>query len=67
MTYRTRQGDTVDAICWRYYGRESASEAVLEANRGLAGHGPILPAGLEIELPDLAMPAPASTLIKLWD
>lgn len=68
MKYRTRQGDTLDAICWRHYGRESAAEAVLEANPRLADHGPILPQGLEIELPELAAPAPAAaTLIKLWD
>ncbi|MBI2235374.1 MAG: tail protein X [Magnetospirillum sp.] len=67
MRYRTRQGDRLDAICWRYYGRESAAEAVYEANPGLAGFGPILPAGLEIELPDLAEPVSAPTMVKLWD
>ncbi len=66
MIYRTRDGDTVDAICWRYYGRASAAEQVYEANRDLAERGAILPAGLEITLPDLAPAEPAST-IRLWD
>jgi phage tail protein X len=34
-TVRSLQGDTVDAICWRYYGRTAGTvEAVLEANTG---------------------------------
>lgn len=67
MKYRTRQGDQVDAICWRYYGRENAAEAVFEANPRLADLGPILPTGIEIELPDLATPTAATTTVKLWD
>lgn len=70
MKYRTKQGDQVDAICWRYYGRENAAEAVFEANPRLADHGLILPAGIEIELPDLDAPtatASGTTTVKLWD
>lgn len=68
-TYITRQGDTVDSICWKHYGTErgGTTEAVLEANRGLAANGPILPAGLSITLPELAAPAKAETTINLWD
>lgn len=34
---RTIQNDTVDALCWRFYGRTAGvTEAVLEANPGLA-------------------------------
>lgn len=44
----------VDEICHRHYGRSrGAVEQVLEANPGLAGYGPILPAGVEIALPDI--------------
>lgn len=70
MRYITRQGDQVDAICWRYYGRENAAEAVLAANPRLADHGLILPAGIEIVLPELETPAATSSgvaTIKLWD
>ena len=34
---RTLQAETVDALCWRHYGRtRGAVEAVLQANPGLA-------------------------------
>ena len=51
--YRTKDGDTVDYICWRFYGRENSGqvEAVLSANPGLAARGPELPAGVEIVMP----------------
>jgi len=57
-TYQTRTGDVLDDIVNRYYGRNDNGtvELVLEANRGLADNGPVLPAGLTITLPD----APAS-------
>lgn len=67
--YTTRDGDSVDLICWRYYGSErgGTTEAVLEANTGLAGYGPILPAGLSITLPAYALPVKSEKLINLWD
>lgn len=46
MKIRTLQGDTVDAICWRFYGRTTGmTEAVLLANPNLAERGAVLPAG----------------------
>lgn len=65
--YRTRQGDTVDGVCWKHYGRTAETvESVLRANPELADHGPVLPAGLLIALPET--PAPErQTLIRLWD
>lgn len=66
MIYRTKDGDVLDLICLRAYGDSVYSvEAVYDANPGLAAHGPILPAGLLIELPE-AQPATPST-IRLWD
>lgn len=67
MKVRALQGDTVDTLCWRYYGRTAGvTEQVLEANPGLAEHGPVLPMGLEVELPD--QPARAVTQrVQLWD
>ena len=66
-TYLTRDGDRLDQICWRYYGRAGgAVEAVLEANPGLADSGPILDAGLRIELPDLELPE-TTEKVRLWD
>lgn len=65
--YRTRDGDSVDWICWRAYGRLSAGlvEAVLEANPGLADNGPLLPGGLRITLPEIERPT-ASRRVRLW-
>lgn len=66
MRYRTNPGDMLDAICHRYYkGRPEATEAVLEANPGLAGFGAVLPDGVYIDLPDLA-PVQQSRIV-LWD
>ena len=43
---RSVQGDTVDLICWRTYGRTAGiTEQVLEANPGLADLGAELPIG----------------------
>ena len=68
MHYRTRDGDMLDAICHAHYGTSRGyTERVLEANPGLADHGPILPAGIVIELPDVAPPEPVKTTIRLWD
>lgn len=67
-TYRTSDGDVIDDVCKRFYGREAgAVEAVLEANPGLADLGPVLPAGIFVELPDLPQPLETIPTVKLWD
>ncbi|HYN76918.1 MAG TPA: tail protein X [Lamprocystis sp. (in: g-proteobacteria)] len=69
-TYRTRDDDVLDDLCWRHYGTQSGPvEVVLDANPGLADLGPIYPAGVLIILPDLpAQTAPvASPPVRLWD
>lgn len=68
MVIKSLQGDTVDLICWRYYGRTAGVlEQVLNENQGLADLGPILPMGTMITLP--AQPVQASTkrIVQLWD
>ncbi|EGT5668507.1 phage tail protein [Cronobacter dublinensis subsp. dublinensis] len=61
------QGDTLDAICARHYGRtEGVVETILTANPGLAEFGAVLPHGTAVELPDIA-PPPAAESINLWD
>ncbi|ELK4897111.1 tail protein X [Pseudomonas aeruginosa] len=62
------QNDTVEALCWRHYGRTAGvTEAVLEANHGLADHGPTLPPGLEVTMPDIPTAAPERQMVNLWD
>lgn len=66
-TYRTAQGDTLDFICWKFYGQQSgAVEAVLLANPGLADLGPVLPENTVVTLPELPKPASEVQPIRLW-
>lgn len=61
------QGDTVDELCQRYYGRTAGvTEAVLEANPGLCEGPPQLTAGQIVYMPDIASAAQDET-IQLWD
>ncbi|EDJ1487034.1 phage tail protein [Salmonella enterica] len=61
------QGDTVDAICWRYFGAtRGVTEEVYRINPGLAEAGPVLNQGQSVILPDVA-PAQEKKLIQLWD
>ncbi|WP_075686380.1 tail protein X, partial [Serratia marcescens] len=54
MEVKALQGDTVDQLCYRYYGKtQGVTEAVLEANPGLCEGGPFLAAGQVIALPDI--------------
>jgi phage tail protein X len=66
-TYLTSQGDTLDFVCWKFYGQQSgAVEAVLAANAGLADLGPVLPINTRITLPALTQPAQEVQPIRLW-
>jgi len=69
MEYVTRQNDVLDDVVHRYYGDldNRAVETVLEANRGLADHGPVLPAGVTIMLPDRVPTQETQELQTLWD
>lgn len=59
------RNDTIDAICWRYYGRSSGVvEKVLEANPEL---GVILDIGTPVILPDIDTPQQTKQTIQLWD
>lgn len=66
--YRTIDGDTVDLIAWRHYGRHAGTtEFLYEANRGLAFYPLVLPAGIEITLPDLPTAEPIQAAVSLHD
>lgn len=53
-TYTTKDGDTLDAVCWKFYGSQSgAMESVLDANPGLAAKGAVFEAGEIITLPEI--------------
>lgn len=67
-TFRSRDGDTVPLILWLVLQRDddAAEEALYDLNQGLEQHGPILPAGIEITLPELASPVSAK-VVNVWD
>lgn len=65
-TYRTRQGDMLDAICLAELGSEAHVVTVLEANPGLAELGPVYPAGVLITLPEIQTSTVRSGEIRLW-
>jgi len=63
-----QQGDAVDLLCWRHYGRtREVTERVLDANPGLAARGVLLPFGLEVEMPDVPAATADVPLVRLWD
>lgn len=68
LTVRANQGETLDAICYRVFGRTAGvTEAALEANTGLADLGPVLPAGTLITLPEPADAVqPVIDQVQLW-
>lgn len=67
MKIRTMKGDTIDGICWQFYGRTTGmTEVVLLANPNLAEQSPVMPAGVSIELPEITT-EPVQPLIQLWD
>jgi phage tail protein X len=61
----SKDGDMLDALCWRHYGRQDLVPAVLEANPHLAGLSPVLTAGVVIVLPDLSEPSTTPS-IRIW-
>ncbi|MBM4128243.1 MAG: phage tail protein [Nitrospira sp.] len=61
----TRDGDVLDDLVWRHYGRNDLIATVLDVNPPLAQLPPVLVAGLLIELPDLPLPTEAP-VIRLW-
>ena len=65
--YRSKDGDTADSIAWAVYGRQDGRlvEGLLDANPGLAGHGPVLPPGIRLIVPDAPDPVQSQGL-RLW-
>ncbi|MEW6258113.1 MAG: tail protein X [Pseudomonadota bacterium] len=64
--HHTVQGDMLDLICRRYYGRHTGTvEMVLAANPNLSELPALLPEGIVIILPDDPEPKTIRTQ-KLW-
>ena len=68
MRVYAQQGDTVDALCFRYLGRtQGVVETTLEMNAGPADYGPVLPHGLAVDLPDPPSDQTTLQLVNLFD
>lgn len=68
VAYVTIDGDMVDQIAHRYYGKhEGNTELLYENNPGLADLGPILPAGQVIKLPPKPKQEEPVPYRRLWD
>lgn len=64
---RARAGETLDALIWRARGLGPDDlPAVLAANPGLAAHGPVLPIGTPVTLPDAPPAARQRDVVQLW-
>ncbi|EDY85461.1 phage Tail Protein X [gamma proteobacterium HTCC5015] len=62
-----QQGDTIDLICYRHYGRTAGiTEAVIEANPGVENFTGVIPQGTVINLP-IDTAAETTTTSQLWD
>lgn len=70
QVYTTKQGEMLDEICFRFYGRTAGTvEAVLEANPGLSALPPVFEEGTTIVLPDLGLTGDRPTTketVRLW-
>ncbi len=67
MEYRTKEGDVVDAICYKLYGHSDYTPQVYALNPGLAEYGPQLPAGLLLNFPMVAPTLNTIPKISLFD
>lgn len=66
-TVIAQQNDTIDAICYRYYGYTArAVEAVYDANPGLCELSTMLPIGTPVKMPVINEKRTAAT-IQLWE
>lgn len=62
-------GERIDRIARAIYGTELGGtvEALLDANPGLAAHGPIVPEGVVISVPETVVTAPAAGHVLAWE
>lgn len=71
MRVLAQQGDTLDAMCHRHLGTTAeVVEKAFALNYGISLHGPFLPMGMPVELPDAPAPAAGTALrqlVQLWD
>ena len=71
MRVLSLQGDTLDALCHRHLCTTAGMvEKALALNYGISLHGPVLPMGTVVELPDVPTSSTGAVmrpLVQLWD
>lgn len=66
-TYISKMGETVDMICFKYYGKTSVvTELVLDHNPGISLNV-VLPLGTVVILPDYVEDTVSINLVNLWE
>lgn len=66
LSYRSKQGETLDYICFKHYGKTNGVvEQVFEANPNLAELGVVLPISTVVLLPDIEAPS-VPEVVRLW-
>lgn len=65
---RSRDGDSISLILYMGLGRtdDEAEKALFDVNQGLEEYGPVLPAGVVINLPELSLSEPEK-VVNVWD
>ncbi|WP_065259226.1 tail protein X [Pseudomonas bananamidigenes] len=66
---RSMAGDSVNLLLYRETGRsdDAAEDALWQLNPTLAEHGPVLPAGVWVVLPELDSKPAAIKPVSAWD
>ncbi len=66
---RSIAGDSVNLLLYRELGRsdDAAEEHLWRLNPGLAEHGPVLPAGVWVIVPELESRPAALRPVSAWD
>jgi phage tail protein X len=64
--YTTKEGDTLDLICWDHYGSTDAVLSVLAVNPLLANAPAVLMQGVKMVLPDWTAPTTETKAVVLW-
>lgn len=69
LSYETKDGDTIDYIVWKQYRSTDNRivEQVLAANKGISELGPVLPAGIVVQFPEIKPTQTTTAKVKLWD
>ncbi|MGE4339444.1 MAG: tail protein X [Pigmentiphaga sp.] len=65
-TYLTREGETLDAIAYRFYGDEQMVHMILAANPAITILPAKLPSGRILILPDAPASAGQVKTVRLW-